>query len=117
MSQNLRLLVSSVTLIILGILVDHFVISKTLAEKSSVPPAAERFTPDAHELARLKEKLSSITEADFRGYLNGQTAEEKLRKADEILAKIVKIYISDFGLHLTQKEIEKLGQMPPPQGP
>lgn len=79
------------------------------------------FPPEVQELAEplekeiatpamsceLPEGLKNITEEEFRAYLAAATAEEKLKKADEILSKMMQALVADFGLRIQQQEIMK----------
>ncbi len=122
MSQNFRILLSSVSLILLGIVADHFLISELVKETKTktdgltaeAPVGGECPTQDTTELHALKQKFASISEADLREYLKITKAEEKLRKADEMLSKMMQIFVADLGYKISQSELDQLGKAPPP---
>ena len=54
----------------------------------------------------LKNKFDQLNNVDFDEYLNLKNQKEKYEKADEILGKILLIFLSDLGLRVTDKKIE-----------
>lgn len=63
------------------------------------------------ELAKLKGQLEGVTPDEIREYLKIQTAEEKLKKADEILGKIVSALVASIGYKLHKDEVGQLGKL------
>jgi hypothetical protein len=64
------------------------------------------------EFAQFKEPFQSLSAEEVREYLKTQNAEEKLKKADEILAKIMKIFVAQLGLKLGQEEVQNWPALP-----
>ncbi len=111
MSQNLKVLVSSVTLVLLGIFADHFLVSKFESEKVAAKVESNTCTPPADDdLKSLRTRLAGISEKELHDYLATNSAEDKLRKADEILAKVMQIFVADIGYKISAQEMSKLGQ-------
>lgn len=62
-----------------------------------------------HELQqfnRAKEQFQQISQDDYQEYIHLKTLEEKYKKADEILGKILIIFLSDLGIKLNSEQIE-----------
>ena len=53
------------------------------------------------EVAR--QKLQNLSDVEIAEYFQLKTMEEKYRKADEILGKIVAIFLADLGLHVSDR--------------
>lgn len=67
--------------------------------RNSVPAA-----PDVHQIEeQVKDELISLTKQDFEQYQNLKSLEERYKKADEILGKIVMVFLADLGLKLNFK--------------
>ena len=64
--------------------------------------------------ARLRERLTFLTENDIDDYLRLKRMEEKYAKADEILGKAMLIFLTELGLRLSdaQKEFAKKSSTP-----
>ncbi len=60
----------------------------------------------------LKTKFTELSENEIRSFVNEQDSQIKIQKANELLAKILKIFLVDVGLRLTQlnKDFEKSNQ-------
>lgn len=56
---------------------------------------------------KTKEELIELTRADFEEYQKLKTLEERYQKADEILGKVVTIFLADLGLRLGYKPVAK----------
>lgn len=116
MSQNLKTLLIALVLIVVGAVFDHYVIrhlhhenqENTLVEKQteSSPESCEPTSP-------LKTKHAGISEDEIRDYLRTQNADEKLKKADAILARIMQVFVAELGLRLSTTEMKNFGQLPP----
>lgn len=52
------------------------------------------------------EKLQSLAEGDLEDYYRLRTMEERYAKADEILGKIMVIFLADLGLHVSKQAQE-----------
>lgn len=50
----------------------------------------------------LLAKFQELTAADLEEYYRLKTAEDKYKKADEILGKVMAIFLADLGLHASQ---------------
>jgi hypothetical protein len=120
LSQNFRILLSSVSLILLGILADHFLISELGAKAqiedkdatvaSTVNSGAVSCSKEDPELQALKQKFAGVSENEIREYLRTTNAEDKLRRADEMLGKMMQIFITDLGYKISQPELDQLGK-------
>lgn len=75
-------------------------------KRIEVPPP----DPAIAQLEALKSKLQSISDADLADYGRLKTLEEKYKKADEILGKIMGVFIAELGLRAKFKA----GAAPPP---
>lgn len=65
---------------------------------------------------KAKEDLVELTHKDFEEYQNLKTLEERYKKADEILGKVVTLFLADLGLRLGYKPVAvgELGNSCPP---
>lgn len=65
---------------------------------------------------KAKEDLIALTRSDFEEYQKLKTLEERYQKADEILGKVVTIFLADLGIRLGYKPIGigELGNSCPP---
>jgi hypothetical protein len=78
-----------------------------------------------HELDDgTKEKLRALSENDIAEYYRLKTLEERYKKADEILGKVMQIFLADLGLKLSQPTVdlvkhppELAAAAPPPAAP
>ncbi|MGZ3732050.1 MAG: hypothetical protein ACXVCG_22710 [Bdellovibrionota bacterium] len=61
----------------------------------------------------LLAKFQELTAADLEEYYRLKTAEDKYLKADEILGKVMAIFLADLGLHASQNAISA-SRSPPP---
>ncbi|WP_413287734.1 hypothetical protein [Bdellovibrio sp. HCB337] len=64
--------------------------------------------PEADETSaenKAKEDLIELTRADFEEYQKLKTLEERYQKADEILGKVVTLFLADLGLRLAYKPV------------
>ncbi len=52
---------------------------------------------------KIKTDLINLTQKDFEEYQNLKTMEDRYKKADEILGKIVTVFLADLGLKLAYK--------------
>lgn len=59
-------------------------------------------------------KLQRLAEADLEEYYRLQASREKFRKADEILGKIMTIFLADLGLHVSRHAVDASKKEPPP---
>jgi len=50
----------------------------------------------------LRQKLQNLANVDLEDYYRLKNSEEKFLKADEILGKIMTIFLADLGLHMSQ---------------
>ena len=78
----------------LGVVFDHY--------------ALEKFRSHPTESSDSKKLHHAVSAEEIRQYLRIQNAEEKLKKADELLSKMIQIYVADLGLHLSPQEINQL---------
>lgn len=62
------------------------------------------------------EKLQSLAEGDLEDYYRLKTMEDKYKKADEILGKMVVIFLADLGLRVSQRTqiASTAGKVAPP---
>jgi hypothetical protein len=106
------ILILSLALISFGILIDRFIFSRTDSLKAVNCGESEvrSQTSATDELKQLRARLGGVTEQEIHDYLATNSAEEKLRKADEILAKMIQVFIADVGYRISNAELNKLGK-------
>ena len=56
----------------------------------------------------LQEKFSDLDKVDIEEYLQLKTQKEKYEKADEILTKIMKIFLVNLGLRISQDRVKSV---------
>jgi hypothetical protein len=116
MSKNFQFILTCLILFALGGISDRYFLHPASPEKSLPPttnPIPENKCESSdNELKKIKDKLSGVTETDIREYLRGQSVDEKLKKADEILGKMVLILIADIGYKISQEELRPLTERP-----
>ncbi len=95
----------------------------------SAPPAeapvCEAAPSDCAELEKFKSSLTGISPEEIRQYLKTQDADQKLRKADEILGKIMQLLVAQVGFRLQKEDLQEFGKIaekpvdtqPPPAPP
>lgn len=76
----------------------------------SMKEQSEWNSNDQKNWLELKAKLEGVTADEIREYLRTQNADEKLKKADEILGKIVQALIANVSLRLTPTEVTQFQQ-------
>lgn len=64
-------------------------------------------TEDSRERA-ARDKLQALTESELLEYSRLKTLEERYRKADELLTKMIQIFVADLGLRLSPLALEAL---------
>lgn len=69
------------------------------------------------EMVDFKNKFKDITPEQIKDYLKTQSAAEKLKKADEILAQVMKIFIAQLGLQLSAEDMNQFGKELPTDSP
>ncbi len=67
-------------------------------------------TLDAQNDIQLKEKLQALTDSDIADYYRLKNLEDKYTKADEILGKIMTIFLTDLGLRVSKRTEEQIHQ-------
>lgn len=118
LSQNLRALLLSIFMIGLGVFLDEKLLHEMTTEEPPNKPAASSQQTTCEDSAQaLKDKFKDISEAEIKAYLQTQDANEKLKKADELLGKMMQVFVADLGLHLSQDDMKKFGQLPEPTPP
>lgn len=80
-------------------------------ESSACEPAEVK---NCEEFENLKSKLDGISPDEIRAYLQSQSADEKLKRADEILGKIMTALVATVGYRLQKQDLEQFGKA---QGP
>lgn len=109
---------STVTLMILGALADHYLLAKIMAPSPQEESPLMGMKPDCaqaeSDLLASKKKVAALAVEDFQAYINSPSDEAKLKKADELLIKVIPLLVTDLGLQLDPKDLEKLN---PPQAP
>jgi hypothetical protein len=74
----------------------------------STRPAAEEKIVRVSELdGPTKEKLQALTENEIADYYRLKTMEEKFEKANEILGKVMQIFVADLGLKISQQTLNR----------
>lgn len=97
--------------ILLGFMGERFLFSQTLKSAESLP-LAEPLTcePEVCEPVQTFENLRGISAEEIREYLKIHNAEEKLKKADEILGKIMAALVADIGFKLAKEDLSQFGK-------
>lgn len=97
--------------ILLGFLGERFLFSETPKPAESLTPA-EPLTcePAVCEPVQTFENLKGISAEEIREYLKIQNAEEKLKKADEILGKIMAALVADIGFKLAKEDLSQFNK-------
>lgn len=83
-----------------GVLLTFFIMSSLNRFASESDPI------EFNELKQMKSDLKSISENEYQDYLKLKDAEEKYKKADEILGKIMILFLADLSLHVKNKSTE-----------
>ena len=52
---------------------------------------------------QARKKFESLAQVEYQDYLNLKSAEEKYKKADEILGKVFQIFLADLGIHVVRR--------------
>lgn len=60
---------------------------------------------DSQGELRAKQELIELTQKDFEEYQNLKSLEDRYKKADEILGKIMTVFLADLGLRLGYKPV------------
>ncbi|MFV8257280.1 hypothetical protein ACNQKP_05730 [Bdellovibrio bacteriovorus] len=85
-------------ILVVVVVVAVAVVSFSLGRSSAPTSTASAVIAD-----QIKSELISLTQKDFEEYQNLKTLEEKYKKADEILGKIVTVFLADLGVKLAFK--------------
>ena len=88
---------SIVLLLCLGAALGYGIHSATHPVRES---ASEVNPAPPSEFDQVKKKFETLAETDYAEYLKLKSEAEKYKKADEILAKIMNIFLADLGLHI-----------------
>lgn len=100
--------------VILGFLAGFFWGRQNSAsiEASAIPVAVESTNPNCQEFENFKTQLNGISPDEIRAYLKTQDANQKLKKADEILGKMVQILVAQVGFQIHKNELQQFGKIP-----
>jgi len=98
--------------LVLGFAAGNFFASQNKSSISEKAPVCEA-SPEGScaEFENLKSQLAGVTPDQIREYLKTQSADEKLKKADEILGKIVGALVASVGFRLEKEELSQFGQV------
>lgn len=96
-------------ILILGILLG-FVGERFLFSEAPKPAETLTCEPAVCEPVQTFENLKGISADEIREYLRIQNAEEKLKKADEILGKIMAALVADIGFKLAKEDLSQFGK-------
>lgn len=77
--------------------------------RSNPKPEMAPTCPAVSETTR--QKFQNINDVDIAEYFRLKTMEEKYKKADEILGKILTIFLADLGLHTSQGTAKRIGAL------
>lgn len=101
-------------LVAIGLLVGFWAgrYSAPQGRQDSPLPMVEEALPTASpsenpELRTFLAKLKGISPEEVREYLRTQNADEKLKRADEILGKIMAAMVADVGFKLSQADLDQ----------
>jgi hypothetical protein len=86
--------------------------STSVQEEKAPPPvcSASEVKSNCAEFENLKQHLQGVSPEQIREYLRTQNAEEKLKKADQILAQIMQVLVADIGFRLQKDDVDQLGR-------
>jgi hypothetical protein len=87
--------------IVLGALLLNYINSKPLVSQ----PAESN---ENLQINNVRSKLQHLTDSEIKDYLKLKTDREKFLKANDILAKIMVIFLADLGLRINSNDIEKI---------
>jgi hypothetical protein len=80
--------------------------------KAIEAPVCEAEAPKScKEFEDLKVKLDGVSPDQIRQYLRTQSAEAKLKKADEILGKIMAALVATVGYRLQKEDLDQFGKV------
>jgi len=78
----------------------HWMVEPKLAVQA---PANIECSNSDPRLEDAKRKFEALAQVDYEDYLKLKTDAEKYKKADEILGKIMAVFIADLGIHFKEK--------------
>ncbi len=85
---------------------------KTNEPKEPIACPAKPETNGCADMEKLKSELKGISPDEIRQYLKTQDADQKLRKADEILGKIMQLLVAQVGYRLQNEDLQQFGKIP-----
>ena len=100
--------------VIFGFLAGYFLGRQNPSSSdASVPAVAVETEKDnCQDFEKFKAQLSGISAEEIRAYLKTQDAEQKLKKADEILGKMVQLLVAQVGFQINKDELQQFGKIP-----
>jgi hypothetical protein len=106
----MRTLVAALLLVALG-----FGLGYASRPAPASPPAQEpshEESPEARKLRLLTEKLAEFSTHDLEDYIRLKNLEDKYKKADELVGKMILILLADVGLRVSAEQ-ERFARNPP----
>lgn len=103
MSKNTQLSLLLVIALISGIFIGR-INSIQMLGKTSQEDYQEKYES-------LKNKLGQLNQVDFEEYLSLKDQRERYQKADEILGKMILIFLADLGFNVSQDKMKMAEQM------
>lgn len=85
-----------------GALIQKFVFQKTLSQQETESEGSE-----SPSLKELEDKIYTLYRTELQDYRKLKTMKEKYETANDILAKIMVIFLADLGLRVSQSEIQQ----------
>jgi hypothetical protein len=105
--MNIR--ISLPIVLIVAALVGYFSYQtgKSSAPLASSPPGDEF----KERFEALQGKMQKISNEDFQEYLSLKDKAEQYAKAEEILGKVMMLFLADLGIRMSKSDIEKVARM------
>lgn len=103
----------SALLLLVGIAVGFF-LGQSASSQNTEPlsqDSCERITDSCKDFENLKTRLADVSPEQIQEYLRTQSADEKLRKADKILGKIVSALVATVGFRLQKEDLDQFGRV------
>ncbi len=93
---------------LIGVLmVSSFFIGRNWRGRNS-NPATSSFSDSQQQLANIKDQFLTLYETDLQDYARLKTMEAKYQSANDILAKMMTIFLAELGLRISKNEIHEI---------
>lgn len=102
-----------IALVLVGTVLGFF-LGQQQSERPQPQVACESGCED---LEKFKAQIGDLTPEQVQEYLKTQNADEKLKRADEILGKIMTAMVANIGFRLKKEDLDKFNNPPPVEKP